>query len=145
MELICLVFEGLPDNSGEEGSKMTKCIQLLSKDFKENTGIDKGTGWNRPRPRRIVPYVFTYPAKAEQELLERLKPYVMTKFQKITKIFELPVIGSALSKLSGIEPIDMDKVELTEEGKKYRTAEDIRIVVIGKVEDGYTETGVELL
>ena len=145
MELLCLVFEGLPDNSGEDGSKMTKCMKHISKDFKENTGIDKGTGWNRPRPRRIHLMNFTYPEKAEKEFLERLKPYTGTAIDKITKIFDIPIIGSAITKMTGIEPIDMDKVILTKEAQDNRYGEDIRICVIGKREDGYLPNGVELL
>jgi hypothetical protein len=144
MELICLCQEELPCK--EDGKEIDKFIKAVSNvPFKTITGIDPSNGWSQPRPRRLVFYNFTYPEKAEKEFLSRLKPYCVGSLQAISKIWDIPIIGSALTKLTGISGVDMSDVVSDPQSEIDHRQIGIRLAIIGKREDGHMEDGTELL
>ena len=144
MELLILVQEELPDK--ENGREIDKFIHSTTDQaFKTITGIDPSSGWNQPRPRRLVFYNFTYPEKAEKEILTRLKPYHVGSLTSLVKIFDIPILGSAFSKITGIMPVNLDEIPLDEEEVRKRRLVGVRIVILGKREDGHDISGLELL
>jgi hypothetical protein len=103
--------------------------------------------WARIRPREIKIYDFTIPAAAEEEVLKDLVPYTGGNLQKLSKIANIPLLKGIISNTLGVKSVDMDKykAKVVAEGNKKRPEVPVYITVLGKVEDRYTEDGIEMI
>ena len=142
MHLIIGVQEELPDQQ-TQGSIGKFVKRVASKQYSAPFVTEE---WSKIRPREIRFFDFTIPESIEDQVLEDLAPYVGGKLTKLTKVFNIPILKGFIERL-GLKQVDMEKYIAKVRAPETRVAKDIpaRIVIIGKLEDGYTEDGRELL
>ena len=133
MHLIVVAQTELPSDNGA----IDEFVKEVSSKTYKDTGIDERTGWSRIRPRELRFFDFTIPEKALEPVLEDLAPYCGGKLEKLKKLLELPVIGSQITKFTGLEPVDTDSIrkKLKEENKISRKQIGARITILGKIKD----------
>lgn len=143
MHLIVLIQESLPSTKHE--GNIGKFIDKISQ--KEYTAPFVSSAWSRIRARELKIFDFTIPESCEEEVLKDLACYACGKLQKLSKIASHPLLKGIITKKLGIKPIDMDKyrVILSETGEKRSATSPVYLTILGKIDDGYTEDGVELL
>lgn len=143
MHLLVVVQESLPSYSGTGyiGKFLEK---ITSKQYKAPF---VNAAWNKIRPREIRIFDFIIPASVEEEVLEDLAPYVGGNIRKLSKIANVPILKNLISKTLGIKPVDMEKYVAKVHAPDTRKVVDapVYISILGKVEDRYTEDGIEML
>ena len=95
--ILLIVQEDFPANI--TGGHLSDFLQDITKTTYSGTGIEESTGWSQIRPRQMALYDFTIPEKALDRALTDLAPYVGGKLTKITKVFDIPVLGKAIQSL----------------------------------------------
>jgi len=143
MHLIVVIQEALPALKSE--GPIGDFVKKVSS--KQYSVPFVSAPWAKIRAREIRFYDFIIPEAIESEVLQDLVPYNGSKINKLSKIASIPILSGIIQKTLGIEPVDMDKyraiVNASSEKKGYDAP--IYISILGKVADGYTEDGMELL
>lgn len=143
MHIMIAVQEELPnmEASGPVGKWVRK---MHSKQYKAPFVSDP---WARCRPREVRFYDFTIPEVIKDEVLRDLTPYVGGKLMKLSKIAQIPLLKGLIEKKLGLKQVDMTPYIEENRDPQKRIAKDIgvRIAILGILEDGYTEDGIELL
>lgn len=143
MELIVVIQESLPYKKmdGPIGQFVSK---LSEKQYKAPF-VSKS--WSKIRPREIRIFNFTIPEAIEEEVLLDLAPYSGARIDKLSNLIKIPILKGIISNVIGIKPIDMEKyiAKVTAEETRSVAEFPIYLSVIGKIEDGHTEDGIELL
>lgn len=143
MHLIVIVQESLPSH------KMTGYIgdfirKISEKVYKAPFVTES---WSKIRPREIRIFDFIIPASIEDEVLEDLAPYIGGNIRKLSKIANFPILKNLISNKLGVKPVDMEKYLVKVHAQETRKVQEhpIYISILGKVEDKYTEDGIEML
>lgn len=143
MHLMVVIQESNP------GKEMTGYIGKFIRKIasKQYTAPFVSDAWSRIRPREIRFFDFIIPECIEKEVLEDLAPYTGGKLQKLSKIASIPILKDIIGKKLGIKPIDMTeyRAKISAPKTRKRAEVPVYISILGKVEDGHTEDGVELL
>ena len=147
MHLITAVQADFPNKITTEA--IDKFIADISSKIYKAKGISPSSGWSQIRAREVRIFDFTLPESVEDEVLTDLAPYVGGKLDKISKLYDIPIVGKLIKNKLGLKQVKMDKYKekaIKENGgNRINKGHPVRIAIIGKLDDGYNEEGVELL
>lgn len=143
MHLIVMIQESIP--GPQPDTKISKFVQKVSSKNYQAEGVSPD--WSKIRPRKIEFYDFIIPSSIEEEVMKDLAPYCAGKLQKLSKIANVPILKNIIEKTLKVKQVDIDKYKVMarEERGVVPSEHQIYLTILGKVEDGYTDKGVELL